>query len=266
MKKLILALSFILLVLPVNASPEIIMGQEQSYSVMFDGEGEATVVAKITIQNLEDNAIDKILLQIPGESVRMIYAVEEYFQECEHFCVEYYYPRLEYKKPDYTAQQLADSTLYTFTLSQKLEPLEQTTLILYYKANGYVDESLGLYKFDFKTIMTEYDVNEVRVAINVNSGLHLKEGKTDIDYRENFAALGKAMSAASEDIAEHSVYIGNRGEYTETAYGLDPWESFHVKGSYSEYKVLLYQLHATIALVALAVFLLFLNLFLAKRK
>ena len=56
MKKLILALSFILLVLPVNAMPEIIMGQEQSYSVMFDGEGEATVVAKISIQNLEDNA------------------------------------------------------------------------------------------------------------------------------------------------------------------------------------------------------------------
>ncbi|MBI4451038.1 hypothetical protein HY642_03625 [Candidatus Woesearchaeota archaeon] len=49
----------------------------QYYTVTFDGEGEAAVLAKLTLKNLGKTAIESILVEVPSSQVRVIYAVEE---------------------------------------------------------------------------------------------------------------------------------------------------------------------------------------------
>ena len=52
-------------------------GQNQYYTVVFDGEGEAAVAVKLTFQNTTKDPINSVDIEIPGTTVRLITAVQE---------------------------------------------------------------------------------------------------------------------------------------------------------------------------------------------
>src|SRR3989344_1122535 len=56
---------------------DLTLSQNHFYSVNFDGEGEATVAAKVAIQNTGKELLKEVKLEIPGTSVRLINALQE---------------------------------------------------------------------------------------------------------------------------------------------------------------------------------------------
>ncbi|MBN1386422.1 DUF1761 domain-containing protein [Candidatus Woesearchaeota archaeon] len=194
-------------------------GVSEYYSVYFDGEGEATVGAKLQVTDY-DGKLEKITIEVPGQS-RMIHTLQR---------VGAGYSKIEYNK-----ETLSKSVKYTLYLEDELEEGEMGDIILYYKATGYADEKLGVFGFDFESIKWKYDTDYARVAVNVGPDLYLKGGESRIDYRQNLvsfeAASTKMDSAAIEGFGNSITY---QSGYVKEARGLDPWESFHVEGEYSK--------------------------------
>src|SRR3989338_1556591 len=48
----------------------------QYYAVLFDEEGEATVIAKINLQNMQKQEMKNLLLEIPGNA-QILYVIQE---------------------------------------------------------------------------------------------------------------------------------------------------------------------------------------------
>ena len=75
---------------------------DQYYSVVFDGEGEAAVIAKLNIVNLTSSSLSMVNLDIPGESFRLINAVQETLAKS---CVRYSYDKYDIYNPSATCEQ-----------------------------------------------------------------------------------------------------------------------------------------------------------------
>ena len=254
-------------------------GTNQFYNVVFDGEGQATVVAKLIIQNLGKEAINELLLEIPGKNVRIISIFQE-ANEKEQRCSYYNYNCITYAKdpqctqynsqgecvktericikqdqqcaswynqtiwpPKYynlekTEEQLSESKRIKLKLDVSIKEQETGTFILYYKTDGLAAERLGVFNFDFQTIKMNFDTQQARVSVGVNSDLYFQGGEANVNYQPNFAVFDKAelMSAKgvqSQELSDFSRNIQYSSGYTKTAQGLDPWESFSVKGKYA---------------------------------
>jgi len=267
-------------------------GQNHYYAVNFDEEGEAAVAAKLTIQNTKKQEITDVVIEIPAKSVRIINAIQEakestrkckywddiciwyndnicekYAKECQEWYYDYgYYPT--YYTIDYDYELLSKSVKYTFHLPVNISEQQTTTILIYYKATGYVDESLGVYNFDFETAKLNSDINTIRVSITVQDNLYFKGGKTKIDFRPNFEVMSKAMGAEgarSDELQSFSDYITYAEGYVKEAHGLDPWESFHVKGQYAKSWFDLYKAWIIAGLLALSAVVWWVNIFLINR-
>jgi len=286
MKKALIIFMILLIPLAYAIMPipqENIFSQNQYYSVNFDGEGEATVVSKIELQNMNSESMENFQIEIPGEKVRMLYALQEYYTYSE-YCAEWGPDKKcvrkekrrdwppKYKVINYQIQPTSSSIIYSLQLPIPINSTEKSSIILYYKSEDYVTKTLGVYSFDFETIKHNYDTNLIRVSISVNPELYLKEGSTKTDYRSNFVSFEKA-AAAMQDV-EIQRFVGSigYGGYVETTQGLDPLESFHVKGTYSSSRLNLYKYHilggilSLIILFYLLYFLLFKKLKKASKK
>src|SRR3989338_7731021 len=53
------------------------LGQNQFYSVVFDGEGDAIVAAKLKIQNIGKESLKELDIEIPGKNVRLVNIMQE---------------------------------------------------------------------------------------------------------------------------------------------------------------------------------------------
>lgn len=258
------------------------------YQVIFDGEGEATVLARFTKMNIGKEPIFQLDMEIPGEHVKLKYVFQEveektctlecssYISECvesekvckawdpetetceewedrcsryEDVCVDYHevcdhYGWTTFVPLDVKEQHLSKSTRYTIDLEQPIYPTETGTILVYYKADGYVEKGFA-YDFDFETAKFPMDTEYVRVSVSTDADLYLKGSDSRVDYHPNFegyaveASAGMAMSAEASsyfrDISDNVRYA--RG-FVKEAHSLDPWESFHVTGKYikEEYK------------------------------
>ena len=237
----------------------------QFYSVVFDEEGEAVVALKLNILNPNNETVDKIKIEIPGQTIRILNVVQEYHllkEQCAQWkdvcadekCTSYYKKcayyhsyvdnyEARYYPVEYTAEKLSDSTAYTFNLPKVITQQNTATLIIYYKATGYVKKSLGVFDFNFETIKYNYDASHVRVSINVQNELYLAGGTSNVDYKPaDFGGLAMSKSTESFDskqLSEYSRSIEYDYGYVKEASALDPWESFHVKGRYSASRLLL---------------------------
>jgi hypothetical protein len=239
----------------------------QYYSVVFDGEGEAAVLAKINIVNIQKNNLNEVSIEIPGEIVRVINTVQQYtqnFKQCsdwenkcsemrngqclsyENVCARWGY---SYNQPVFYTlepeiQRLSRSSTVRIKFQKPIAAQETATIVIYYKATGYVKHGLGVYDFDFETIKVPYDMDNARVAVNVGSELYLKGGESRVSYLPNFGLMEKSATtlsaAASTEMTSMSRNIEYQQGFVKTSSGLDPYESFHVTGKYSASKVLLY--------------------------
>lgn len=254
-------------------------GTNQFYNVVFDGEGQAVVVAKISVQNLKKDIINNLVFEIPGSNVRIISAFQESYekeQKCSYYnydcvvyakdtqctqydndggCVRYekvcikkdqqcasWYNQTIYPPKYYslekTEEQLSNSKRVEFKLDVGIKEQESTNLILYYKADGLASEAFDIFDFDFQTIKMNFDTQQVKVSVGVNSGLYFEGGEAKVNYQSNFAVFDKAelmsvKGVQSQELSDFSRSIEYSYGYVKTAQGLDPWESFSVKGKYA---------------------------------
>jgi len=217
-------------------------GNNQYYDVVFDEEGEASVAARIDLSNFKKEDLSFFVVEIPGR-VRMINSVAGYMVK-EERCVEYesgkcvkwesYWGyREKYYTLDYKSNVIGDSVRYVFTLPKNVGEQESVKILLYYKVMGYVKEDLGVYNFEFKSIREEYDVDMVRVAVNVVDDLILDGGEGKTNYNYNYLTDFKSQDVESSELRGFSDSITWASGYVKETSGLDPWENFSVTGKYS---------------------------------
>ena len=223
------------------------LGQNQFYSVVFDGEGDAIVAAKLKIQNIGKDNLKELSIEIPGENVRLINIMQEVirFQKicgaydpkgnCSYYYDQQVWPP-EYYSIEKNTEKLSKSAKVTLNLPAELKEGETGTVLLYYKTDSYVKKSLGVFNFDFETIKWIFDTDRIRVAVNVQQDLYLEGVKGKIEYQDNFAAAEKALVSGvqSQDLQQFSSQIEWQQGIVKEASGLDPYESFHAKGRYAK--------------------------------
>jgi hypothetical protein len=228
--------------LPPQPAPQ---GASQQYAVVFDGEGEAAVMARLAFQNLAEQAITAVTLEVPGTAVRVLAALQEvqqHQQQCMNWqetcvqrageqvcrafdeqgaCISWERPCIRYDRactgwasmPTGTGLQvvrrdeeaLSGSRRVTLTLSQPIKPQQSGTLFISYKALGYARKTLGGWRFAFETLKHGSDTTTVRVAVNVQEGLTLKGGQADVAYRPSFGAFAAMEKAAVGAMASPDV-------------------------------------------------------------
>ncbi|MDD5331406.1 MAG: hypothetical protein PHE43_01105 [Candidatus Nanoarchaeia archaeon] len=264
MKKIVLILLALIIlpsVLAIMPVPDqTSFGQDQYYSVTFDKEGEAAVAAKITYYNSATEDMNEVVVELPGTNHRIVSVLQEYYAKekrcsywedvcfksdangfCEEFkkqCNNWYeyqvYPPYYYALK-YDEDKLSDSVKYTIKLSKPIKSQETGSVILYYKSSDYVENSFGVYKFEFETLKIPYDSKYVSVAVDVVDDLKMSNTNSQTQYLD--VSYDKAASfaggAQSEELYRYSNYIGNNGQRLEQTSNLDPWESLKVKGKYS---------------------------------
>lgn len=235
---------------PLEYYPGNYAGNKQYYQVMFDGEGEASVLAKITTLNAGTTASDKIAIEIPGYAVNIKYILQEISKEtCSNYCVRWgekcekicqnwnatggtcaqWYDRcssnecLEYSQScyaswekdyvplEYDKEQLSKSVRLTIKLNQNIETGKTGTILIYYKTQGYAKKFIN-FDFDFETAKTPYDTSYLRVAVQSDADLYLRGGKTETNYIQTYPVLESATKSAVA-----GQYLG--GGYAQTMRG-----------------------------------------------
>lgn len=274
-----------------SAQSELLFGQNHFYTVIFRGNGEAITYAKIAITNPDEKPLTEFSFEVPKVSpTEMVIYQMKLPQEC----LNYNYndparPCLQYRDPDYAQQYYyygysngkaeyqkiqytKSGNLYKFTLPTPVEPYKSTAIIVAYAAKGYVNESVGLYKFNFETLKVPSRIQEIRVAVDVDSDLLLKGKKSSVNY--NTIGLQSSELSAPSAISGRSLdnvvgKIGSYGPLVKEAKNLSPNESFMVKGEYATSWFRLYFssiLLTILIIIAVFVGVYFLARFLKKRN
>lgn len=256
-----------------RAQDGLILGQKHAYSVLFRGNGEAIVRAKLVLSNSTDDPLKKFSFEMPEISpyeevfyqmelplkcVRWEQPVETNlisYSRLNKVCVEYadsdysqdYYYRYFYDDDSvdnrvkyHKIKYKKSGNKYTLDLPLEIKPYASTAIIASYATKDYAKENTGLYKINFKTLKVSERIREANVAVDIDSDLFVKERKAKIDYNEESISNG-ALSVKSADQSSFSNPIMDRevnsiGEYgylNKTAKNLAPGESFIVRGEYA---------------------------------
>ncbi len=214
------------------------LGNEQYYTVYFDEEGDAVVMAKLTFHNAGDDNLDFVMLEVP-ERITILNALQEVEEEIED--EDYwrgYRTETRYYTIDPSTEVLSDSTLLTVEFPDTVGEQETATILLYYKVPALAKENMGLYNFDFTTIKTDYDTYYVRVSVNAVNGLVMDGVEGEVDYLEWDTVTAESTEEDMEYVTSSTLDSASRSiEYyrgvTEEAYALDPQESFTISGEFA---------------------------------
>jgi len=278
-----------------GAQSDLLFGQNHYYSVVFRGNGEAVVYAKMIIPNPGDTPLADLSFQVPGAiPTEMAIYQMTVSSPCMRYapmapglssapCMEYGAPSYDnsayyygndqahYTKVDFTNS----GNLYKFTLPNPVEANQTTAVVVAYAARGYVKNSFGLFKFNFETLKVPSRISSLQVAVDVDSDLILKGKKAVINYTvpASATATGLGLASGKADVASPEFNrtvssIGSYGALVKTAKNLSPNESFTVKGEYSAswWRLNLFGIVMTVLIIAaIIVGIYFLSRFL-KRK
>ncbi|MCX8190477.1 MAG: hypothetical protein N3F05_04620 [Candidatus Diapherotrites archaeon] len=236
-----------------------IMHRNDYYAVSFDGEGDAIVRAKFSLVNHGKESINQIRFQLPQNA--LVYFVAR----CPATWGTYYYDKsdyYDYKKLDFNMERYADSLNVRVFLSEELKPNTSVEIFMLYKVSALAKKDfLGNFNFEFKTAIDTDAVltEEVRVAVNTQPGFVLKGAKSEVNYKQDFFSEAAAVKVAQEFPVAKPGYYDNyyNIEYVQglvkEAYSLDQYESFTVRGSYSENGLILYLPEILIGILVLAI-------------
>lgn len=245
-----------------GAQSDLLFGQNHYYSVVFRGNGEAIVYAKLVIPNPGDTPLSELSFQVPGAvpAEMAIYQMtipapctryapmmeDRSYSPCQEYGDVNYNDAMEYSgyvngQVHYAKADFTNSgNLYKFTLPEPVEPNKTTAVVVAYAARGYVTNSLGLFKFNFETLKVPSRISSLQVAVDVDSDLVLKGKKSTVNYTVPASATGSAtgLSSSKADVASPEFNravssIGSYGAMVKTAKNLSPNESFSVKGEYA---------------------------------
>lgn len=271
----------------------LLFGQRHYYSVIFRGNGEAIVYAKLVVTNSEDEPMEKFIFQIP---VVEPYEMSVYQMELPKVCAEYDYSKsgrecLRYRDPDYDSYYYyyygnkEDATYtkikyektnqtYTLELPTPVESHKTTAIILTYAGKGYVKNSFGRMKFAFETPKVANRIQEINVAVDVDSDLYLRGKKTQIDYDSSNSGIKAeasldAAGVSSVELDRLQNQIGHYGVVQKEAKNLAPNESMIVRGEYatSWFKLYLKQILISLTIIiAIIIGSIFLSKWWKKRR
>jgi hypothetical protein len=256
-------------------SNSLLFGQKHSYSVVFRGNGEVITYAKLVIPNQEEQALTEFSFEIPKVDVSEMIM---YQMKLPPECIRYNYtdpnnPCVEYRDPDYGQDyyyygsvQTAEYTrikytksdnIYNLKLPNLVETNKSTAIILSYATKGYVNESFGLYKFNFETIKVNSRIQNIRVAVDVDSDLLLKGQQSFVNYNETgfvpMAKLGDSSAVSSRELDRVVSSIGSYGSIIKESKSLAPNETFNVKGEYAKNWFRLYLSEIIITIIVIVI-------------
>jgi hypothetical protein len=258
---------------PAAAESDLLFGQQHSYSVTMRGNGEAVVTARIVLANTADKPLTSFAFEIPGLKMGDLVG---YQQQLVPECLNYGDPKSSgegtpasgtpqvellqrpcsvYAQPDYS--QPVDSSAannysrliitnsggskYQVQLPKPVPPQESTALLLGYSGTGYATRQFGMYRFNFQTIKVQQRIKTATVALDVDSGLFLQDGKSKVNYESNASGSAASLSAGASgapsskslDSIAYGVGQDNGAVYKET-HDLAAGESYSVRGSYAD--------------------------------
>ncbi len=157
-------------------------GTNQFYNVVFDGEGQAVVVAKINVQNLKKDAINDLIFEIPGNNVRIISAFQESYEK-EQKCSYYSYDCVTYAKDTQCTQYDKDGDCVRY---EKVCVKQDKQCASWYNQTIYPPKYYSLEKTE------EQLSNSKRVEFKLDVGIKEQESTTLILY---YKADGLASEA-----------------------------------------------------------------------
>ena len=236
---------------PGGSGGGLLFGQNHTYSVVFRGNGEAIVYGRMAFTNTEAKLQTDFVFSITGAVPSDLVFFQQILPQR---CVRFDYARpgspcLEWQDSDYTQsfyydasqpkyhkssyQRMAD--YYSVQLPVAIQPEKAGAILFAYAARGYVEEQLGLFKYNFITPSVNARIEKVLVGVDVDSDLAIKDKKSSVNYFEaaDVAKLSVApVGGASSALDRLSQQIG-MGAITKEAKGLAPGDTFKVSGSYA---------------------------------
>lgn len=247
-------------------------GQNERYSVVFRGNGEAVVTLNSVFSNTNDQPLSTLKFRVPKGMPTDVIA---YQVIGERRCIQYdnskikpsplssvmpVMPCLQYQEPDYNQYlyggygvkyQKAATDIQTdtivVTLPQFVSPNSAGSIILYYRSFGYAKKDLvGGFDFSFESLKIEDRIQNLQIGISTDSDLMLKGSESTVNYR--FADSGEMMKTQSAGVAAPMAnaqfdtfyrQIG-QGTLTKTSSNLQPLDSYTVTGRYAKSSLQLY--------------------------
>ncbi|OGM10944.1 hypothetical protein A2Z22_03690 [Candidatus Woesebacteria bacterium RBG_16_34_12] len=259
---------------PPDGSEPGFLGQDHNYTVVFRGNGEAVVSARIVFTNKTDKALNEIKLRVPGV-VPKEFSIYQVFKQ--GYCMRYEVSKCsEYSEPNYyesywgeskyqKAKYELDVDTLKITLPTSIAVNKSGAFFIYFRTFGYAKKNLfGAYQYVFESLQAEEDIRNLRIGISTDSDLILRGVKGEIDYRFEEPAVANLESSGADVSAQKSVaidrYVGQigQGKIIKTASNLASLESYTVKGAYAGNRLKLYGKEITIIFASLVlVFLVF---------
>ncbi|MEM4662535.1 MAG: hypothetical protein QXM75_00765 [Candidatus Diapherotrites archaeon] len=237
------------------------MHKNDFYAVSFDGEGDAIVRSKFIIENYSKKPIKELRFQFPQNAI--IYYVAQVPYANYYYESGDYHSRT-YKRLDFNMERYADYLNVRIFFPEELKPQSSISIFVLYKIPELAKKDLlGNFNFEFKTAIDIDAVltNRVRVAVNTQPGFMLKGVKSGVNYKQDFFSESIALQMVKElPLSYYDTYDTYYNiEYTQglvkEAYSLDQYESFSVRGSYSENGIVLYLPEILIGILVLAIIL-----------
>ncbi len=263
-------------------------GQNHNYSVVFRGNGESIVTLRVSLTNTSDSLdLKEVSLRLPKVtdpkdlSAYQILATPPCIRYEDRPLVQtfpYQTPKCaEYGEPDYyyyygggkyqKAKTEFSGDTVKVTLATAIAPNKTGSFFLYYKAFGYAKKNLfGAYSFDFETLKTNDQINQLTIGISTDADQVLKGAKGEVQYRgaETSMALKAAPAADAGAMANPTIdnFVSQIGQGTmvKTASNLSAMESYQVKGMYANSRTKLYGRELLTVLAVIVFFLVLVGL------
>jgi hypothetical protein len=243
------------------------LGQSHSYSVVFRGNGEAVVTARIAFTNLDKDPLSSFVLQFPRVSPTEIIT---YQVIKEPTCIRYgngINPVcLEYQESDYfqpywgnskyqVAQNSLKGDMLTIGLPNPIPQNKSGAFFIYFRAFGFAKRDFfGAYNFSFETLKVTDKIRDLQVGISTDSDLVLKNASGKVGYRVDEAVNSLKAAAPSVGAISNAAFdnfynqIG-QGSITKVASNLAPSETYRVAGVYADNTLKLYAKNIAVGVV-----------------
>jgi len=238
------------------------LGQNHYYYVIFRGNGEAIVYANIEFTNTTDNVLNKFTFETPVEARDMTivqykavncgynYLYDATLKKCVYSADIPLYPEGISSKmtsdiaPYYGGNQnlyqkakfTSDGNKYTVALPTDVAVDGKSYLILGYTTTAFTKEFWGGHEFEFESLKVNSRITQLRVGIEVDGGLLLKNS-TGVAVA--YASYGAEKSVASDTAVVNTDLDGllsqmvYSGSITSTYKELTSGETVTISGEYA---------------------------------
>jgi len=264
-------------ILPPQTEPGF-LGQDHNYTLVFRGNGEAVVSAKIAFTNKSESPLTELKLRIPRVEPKEVFVYQVILQNrCVRYDPSVYNPVTrtygqqvcaEYQEPSYydnywggaryqKAKTQIDIDTLTVTLPKEISANKSGAFFVYLRAFGYTKKNiLGAYDYTFESLKAEESIRNLRVGISSDSDLFLKGAKGEVTYRLEetaFQSFGKAGVSAPEANTAFDSFVSQigYGSIVKTASNLAALESYKVEGTYADSRLKLYGKEIAIAILVI---------------